>query len=60
MKWFRVEDAGEKRVVLVEAESVQDACQVYLRDFPPDLYSKEASADEIATWLRDPWPWSID
>lgn len=59
MRWFHVEDAGEKRVVLVEAESAADACHVYLRDYPPDLFSKAASPEEIARWLQDPWPWSI-
>ena len=58
-KWFRVEDVAENRVVLVEAEDVRDACVVYLRDYPPDLYSKEATTEEIATWIKDPWPWQI-
>ena len=57
MKWFRIEDATEERIVLVQAENAQDACAVYMKDYPPDLYAKEATRTEIAAWLKDPWPW---
>jgi len=60
MQWFHVEDAGEKHVVLILAKNVQDACHVYTRDFPPDLFAKAASAAEISAWLENPRPWSID
>ena len=59
MAWFRVEDATEKQVVLVEAEDVRDACRTYIQDYPPDLYAKAATAEEIASWRKDPWPWKI-
>ena len=56
MKWFRVEDAPAQLYVLVEAESVEEACRIYMEEVPPDLSAAEASADEIADWKLDPSP----
>lgn len=59
MRWFRVEDVAEKRMVLVLATDVRDACRVYIDNYPPDLYAKSATDEEITDWLNDPTPREI-
>lgn len=58
MTWFRVEDATENKIVLVQASNVKEACRVYMEQYPADLYVKEATSTEINRWLTDPWPWT--
>ena len=60
VQWFLIEDHTDHKAVLVQATSVQEACEVYMRDFPPDLWARPATPDEINAWLKDPWPWPCD
>ena len=59
MTWFRVEDTAENKIVLVEATTVQEACTTYLDTYPPNLFARAATEEEISLWLKDPWPWPL-
>jgi len=52
MTWYRVNDNSDGVTALVDADSVEQAVQIYLEQHPPDLLVEAASAAEIKQWIN--------
>lgn len=52
MTWYRVSDNSEDTTALVDADSVEQAVQIYNEMYPPDLLVEEATAAEIKQWIN--------
>ncbi len=52
MTWYRVNNNKEDTTALVDADSVEQAVDIYNELFPPDLSLDEATAAEIKEWIN--------
>ncbi len=52
MTWYRVNNNKEDTTALVDADSVEQAVNLYNEQFPPDLSVDEATASEIKDWIN--------
>lgn len=51
MTWYRVNNQTEDTAVLVDADSVDQAVEIYNEIYPPDLEVKAATTAEIKQWI---------
>lgn len=51
MTWYRVNDNSQGVTALVDADSVDQAVEIYNEQYPPDLCVEEAAAAEIKEWI---------
>lgn len=52
MTWYRVNNNKEDTTALVDADSVEQAVNIYNEQFPPDLSVEEATVPEIKDWIN--------
>jgi hypothetical protein len=50
MTWYRVNNKIEDTTALVDADSVEQAVEIYNEIYPPDLDVEEATTAEIKQW----------